>query len=369
MTQLIPSFNLTRQYEYIGKELQEAANNVLSSGQYILGQEVANFENEIAQYLEIDEAVGVASGSDALILALLALGVGKGDEVLTTTFSFFATASCVDMLGAKPVFVDSRMDTYNLDEKQIEKLITKKTKAIIVVHLYGQPSNMDAIMRIAKKHNIKVIEDAAQAIGSTYKGKMVGTIGDIGTYSFFPTKNLGCAGDGGLVVSKHKDISAKLRKLRTHGSVKKYIHDTVGRNSRLDALQAAILRVKLKYLPAWTRRRQEIAQLYTNELANVAQITIPHIDTNTTHVFHQYTIRCEDRDKLRAFLTSKGIGSQVYYPVPLNDQTCFTHHKQAKKCPNALALTKQVLSLPIFPELKDSGVLFVVNAIKEFYSQ
>jgi dTDP-4-amino-4,6-dideoxygalactose transaminase len=363
---MIPVFDLTRQYDQIKGDLEPAVLSVLRSGKYIMGEQAKLLENELSAYLHTKHVFGCANGSDALVLALMALGIKPGDEVITTPFSFFATAGCIARVGATPVFVDVRRDTYNIDEKKIEAAITPKAKAIIVVHLYGQMAAMDAIMHIAKKHSLFVIEDAAQAIGASYKGKPSGGYGDITTYSFFPTKNLGAAGDAGLMTTNDDILAEKLRILRVHGASKKYHHEIVGMNSRLDEVQVAVLRVKLKHLAAWTARRRAIALMYTKGLTGVAGITPPAIDRDAVHIWHQYTITSTKRDALMAHLAAKEIGSTVYYPVSLNEQPCFAYLMKQKTCPVSEQLTKEVLSLPLFPEMTDAEVQQVIDAIKEF---
>lgn len=360
----IPAFDLTRQYKELQHELEPAVLEVLRSGKYIMGEQVKALESELAHYLQTRHAFGVANGSDALLLALMALDIKPGDEIITTPFSFFATAGCIVRLGAKPVFVDVRADTYNIDESKIEAAITPKAKAIIVVHLYGQMAAMDSIMAVARKHRLAVIEDAAQAIGASYKGRMVGSYGDIACYSFFPTKNLGAAGDAGLVTTNGDALADRLRVLRVHGASKKYHHELIGFNSRLDEVQAALLRVKLKHLGRWTARRRMIAVQYSKGLAGVTGVVPPAIDTGGVHVFHQYTIKAEQRDALVQHLASAGIGTTVYYPGTLNEQPCFSYLDSQLDCPIARSLTMQVLSLPMFPEMTDEEVQRIVAAMR-----
>lgn len=360
---MIPVFDLTRQYKELQAELEPAVLGVLRSGKYILGEQVKLLEQELADYLKTKHAFGVANGSDALLLALMALDIQPGDEIITTPFTFFATAGAIARLGAKPIFVDVRADTYNIDEAQIEAAITSSTKAIIVVHLYGQMAAMDLIMKVAKQHGLAIIEDAAQAIGASYAGRMVGSYGDIACYSFFPTKNLGAAGDAGLVTTNDDELAAKLRILRVHGAAKKYHHEVVGINSRLDEMQAAVLRVKFKHLDLWTARRRAIAMEYTNLLREASGITPPKIDPKAVHVFHQYTVVADNRDALVERLDSQGVGTTVYYPVALNEQQCFSGLELRKQCPVAQELSKKVLSLPMFPELTDDEVKKVTESI------
>ena len=357
--------DLTTQYKLIKPEINKAIQKVLNSGQFVLGEQVEKFEQEIAQYLGAKYAIGVASGTDALLLSLMALDIGQGDEVITTSFTFIATASVIAQVGAKPVFVDIESKTFNIDASKI--IITQKTKAIIPVHLYGQTADMDEIKKFlpAGRHGkIPIIEDACQAIDAEYKNKKAGTVGDLGCFSFFPTKNLGAYGDGGLVVTNSKQLAEKIKMLRAHGAKQKYYHQVIGLNSRLDELQAAILRVKLKYLDAWNNQRIKNAKKY-NKLLSKFVITP---DYQKGHVYHQYTIRVKNRDKLKAYLEKHNIPTAIYYPVPLHLQKCFKYlgHKKGD-FPEAEKAAREVLSLPIFPELKKEEQDLVIEKIKEFY--
>ncbi|NIM99182.1 MAG: aminotransferase class V-fold PLP-dependent enzyme, partial [candidate division Zixibacteria bacterium] len=347
----VPLLDLKRQYNSIKEELDQAVFSVLSHTRFIMGPDVKAFEEKAAEYCGSKFAVGVASGTDALLLSLRACGVGPGDEVITSTFTYFATAGAITRLGATPVFVDIDPDTYNLDPGKIENRITPQTKAIIPVHLYGQCADMDPIMEIAKKHNLKVVEDAAQAIGAKYKGKKAGTMGHFGCFSFFPSKNLGAAGDGGMITTDDEEIAELLRILRVHGAKPKYYHALVGYNSRLDTIQAAILSVKLKYLDEWTEKRREHAQVY-NAAFRDSDIITPKEEDFNYHIYHQYTIAVKDRDKLRRVLKEKQIGHEIYYPVPLHLQECyrFLGYKEGD-LPVAERKAKEVISLPIYPEL------------------
>jgi len=356
--------DLKRQYASIKEELDQAVFDVLAHAKFIMGPEVKTFEEKVAEYCETKSAVGVASGTDALLLSLRACGVGPGDEVITTGFSFFATAGVITRLGATPVYVDIDPDTYNIDPGQIEKKITSKTKAIMPVHLYGQCADMDPIMEIAKRHNLKVVEDAAQAIGSKYKGKKAGSLGHFGCFSFFPSKNLGAAGDGGMVVTNDPEMADLLRMLRVHGAKPKYYHSIVGYNSRLDTIQAAILGVKLKYLDGWTQKRREHAQVYDDAFKD-SSITTPKEENFNYHIYHQYTIAVKNRDKLREVLKENQIGHDVYYPVPLHLQECYKSlgYKEGD-LPVIEAKSREVVSIPIYPELTADEQNYVIQTIK-----
>ncbi|MFC1549125.1 DegT/DnrJ/EryC1/StrS family aminotransferase, partial [Candidatus Omnitrophota bacterium] len=325
----IPLLDLKTQYLNIKEEIDEAMDKVISSQYFILSPEVSSFESEVADYTKVPYAAGVASGTDAIILALRTIGVGPGDMVITTPFTFFATAESISVLGAKPLFVDIDPETYNIDPAKIEELLGKadaatldRIKAIIPVHLYGQCADMTRILEIAKKYNLGVVEDCAQAIGAVHKGKKAGSFGVAGCYSFFPSKNLGGFGDGGMVVSSDGPFIDCIKKLRVHGSKKQYIHEEIGYNSRLDSLQAAILRIKLRKLDGWISGRQVIAEKYNKELASLG-ITTPKVAEGNTHTYHQYTIATGDRDGMMQYLKENGIAARVYYPVPLHLQPCY----------------------------------------------
>jgi dTDP-4-amino-4,6-dideoxygalactose transaminase len=347
---MIPFLDLKAQHEPIKKEIMQAIERVIDSSEFILGKEVELFEKEIANYLGVKHAIGVASGSDALLLALMALDIKAGDEVITTPFTFFASAAAIVRVGARPVFVDIDKRTFNMNADLIEAAITKKTKAILPVHIFGQSCDMDKIMSIAKKHNLKVVEDACQAIGAEWKEKKVGGIGDIGCFSFFPTKNLGAMGDAGLITTNDDIIAAYLRKARVHGSEKKYYHEFIGLNSRLDEMQATILRVKLKYLDGWNDERRKIANEY--DLALNGRFIVPVVSEGAVHVFHQYVVLArneKERDKSLQVLKERGIASGVYYPLPLHLQNCFKdfgYHKG--DLPVGEKICKIILSLPIY---------------------
>jgi len=329
---------------------------------------VREFEEEVAAYSGTKYAVGVASGSDALLLALRALGIGPGDEVITTSFSFFATAGSISRAGAKPVFVDIDPQTFNIDPNLIEAKITERTKAILPVHLFGQCADMDPILRLAKSHNLKVVEDAAQAIGSEYKGRRAGSIGDLGCFSFFPSKNLGGFGDGGMVTTNDGELAEKVEILRKHGGRSEYHHSMIGYNSRLDTLQAAILKVKLKYLDEWTEKRQENAKYYDQALKGIAGVRTPQDMKFGRHIYNQYTLRVERRDELRGWLKERGIGCKVYYPLPLSLQDCYRFlGLREGDMPQAEKASQEVISIPIYPELSQEEREEVVRTIGGFY--
>ena len=316
----IPIINSKRQYEMIAQKAEAAVIEVMRSGSYILGNNNKELEREFCEYLDCKHSVALNSGTDALHLALRALDIGEGDEVISTAFTFVATSESIGIVGAKPVFVDIDPDTYNLDVSKLEAAITPKTKAIIPVHLYGQPCDMDVIMDVAKRHNLFVIEDACQAIGAEYKGKKVGTIGDVGCFSFYPTKNLGTMGDGGMLTTNSDFIKNRVIALRNHGGAVRYYHDEIGVNSRLDEIQAAILRVKLPYIDMWNKQRREHAKMYNELFANCKMIETPKELDSTYCVYHQYTVKVPNRDEVHKMLADMGIGAMIYYPVPLHLQ-------------------------------------------------
>ncbi|OGV96270.1 transcriptional regulator [Microgenomates group bacterium RBG_16_45_19] len=365
----VPFLDLKRQYASIEKDIDEAIADVLSHTQFILGPEVKQFEENLAKYCGTRYAVGCASGTDALLLSLRACGVGPGDEVITTTFSFFATAGVISRLGATPIFLDIQPDNYNLDVRQIEKKISKNTKVIMPVHLFGLCADMDEILSLAKKHNLKVIEDAAQAIGSVYKGKKAGTLGDLGCFSFFPSKNLGAYGDAGAVVTNDEESADKVRMLRVHGSRQKYYHEMVGYNSRLDTFQAAILDAKLKYLDQWTKKRREYADYYNRAFAGLP-IQLPHDEKDKYHIFHQYTLSVPKRDQFKEYFKQKEIGCDTYYPLPLHQQECYRELAQRNgSLPVAEKKAGEVVSLPIFPELTQNELNYIAESVTYFFKQ
>jgi len=369
----IPLLDLRTQYDKIAHEIETAVSRVLSSQQFILGPEVRELEREIAAYCQCAEAVGCASGSDALLLALMACGVGPGDAVITTPFSFFATAGAIVRLGARPVFVDIDESTFNIDADRIEHAITKRTKAVMPVHLFGQCAEMDRISELGRLHKIAIIEDAAQAIGAEYRGRKAGGLGTIGCFSFYPTKNLGGAGDGGLLTTNDPEIAENLRTLRAHGAKKKYYHELVGMNSRLDSLQAAILRVKLRYLDEWAQGRRDNARRYRElfsdaGLAARSLVRLPSESAPAQHVYNQFVIRAQDRDGLRAYLAKRGVGTEIYYPLPLHMQVCFKDlGYRAGDFPESERAGQEALAIPIYPELGANEQTYVVDAIASFY--
>ncbi len=360
----VPLIDLHRQYAAIKDKLDKAVINVLEHGQFILGPEVAQLESKIAALCGVRFGVGVASGTDALLLALRAAGIEPCDEVITPDFSFFATAGVVSRLKAKPVLVDIEGDTYNIDPSLIEKAITSKTKAIMPVHLFGQLADMDSIMQLAKKHNLIVIEDAAQAIGASYKGHQAGSIGHYGCFSFFPTKNLGGAGDGGMIVLNDIDGYEFLKILRVHGSSPKYYNRVIGYNSRLATIQAAVLLVKLEYLSGWTEKRREHAKIYDAALMG-AQIKIPVVKDYSYHIYNQYTIAVKNRYELMRVMKEKKIGHEIYYPIPFHKQDCFNDlgYKNGD-FPITEKASNEVVSLPIYPELTQEEQEKVIEVVK-----
>ncbi len=363
---MIPIIDSKRQYETIASEAENAVVNVMRSGSYILGKNCKALEEELANYLGAKYAIGLNSGTDALHLALRALDIGKGDEVITVAFTFVATTEAIGIVGAKPVFVDIDPDTFNIDPGKIEEKITSKTKAILPVHLYGQPCDMDKIMQVARKHNLYVIEDACQAIGAKYKGKTVGTFGDIGCLSFYPTKNLGAMGDGGLCVTNNEKLKDRIIALRNHGGAIRYYHDEIGINSRLDEIQAAILRVKMRYLDGWNAKRQEHAYFYNELFKNCADIQTPKELAETYCVYHQYTIKVENRDNLHKMLQDAGIGAMIYYPVPLHLQKVHAYLGVLEGAlPQTERNTKLVMSLPMFAEITEDEQKTVAKTVME----
>jgi dTDP-4-amino-4,6-dideoxygalactose transaminase len=365
--------DLKAQYAEIQSEIIDAVDRVLESQHFILGPIVEAFEAEIAQYVGAKFAIGCGSGSDALLLALMALGVGPDDEVITTPFTFGATADSIARLGARPVFVDIHPETFNLDERQLEAAVTHRTRAIMPVHLFGLPSNMNVILETARHQKILVIEDAAQAIGSKWCGRGIGALGTFGCFSFFPSKNLGGAGDGGMITTNDPHLAQAVRTLRAHGSRRKYHYEVIGMNSRLDALQAAILRVKLRHLDEWTAGRRRNADRYRELFAEyglLERISLPCPGNNSFHVYNQYTIRAPRRDQLFGYLREHGISTEVYYPSPLHLESAFAYLRyRVGAFPQAEAACHEALSLPIYPELTAEKQQAVVAAIANFYSQ
>lgn len=363
----VPLLDLKAQYKAIKNEVDAAIAEVLESQHFILGPKVDQCEKAVAAYSKCSYGVGVSSGSDALLACLMAENIGPGDEVITTPYTFFATVGAIARLGATPVFVDIDPDTYNLNPRQIACKITSKTRAIIPVHLYGQMADMDEVMRIAEANGLVVIEDAAQAIGAEYKGRRAGSIGHYGCFSFFPSKNLGAAGDGGMIVTNDCQRAERLRCLRGHGSKPKYYHRIVGGNFRLDALQAAIVSAKLVHLDEWTAARQVNAKRYDQFFRNAGlRVQTPSVVTNR-HIFNQYVIRVTNRDQLQAHLQQNGIGTEVYYPVPMHLQECFSYlGHSAGTFPESERAAAETLALPIHPELTDEQVGYVAGVIGDF---
>lgn len=393
---MIPLIDLKKQYETIADELEKNILDCLRSGHYIMGPQVERFEASIKEYHDIKHAITCANGTDALILSLQACDIGQGDEVITSPFTFFATAEAISRVGAKPVFVDVFRDTYNIDVSKIENSITEKTKAIIPVHIFGQPAEMDEIMRISEKYDLYVIEDACQAIGAEYKSRKAGTIGDIGCFSFFPTKNLGAFGDGGMIITNDDNLAKIIKALRTHGSGKsgleafglingipidesfdttknsavydktKYYNYLVGYNSRLDEIQAATLTVKLKYIDAWNKKRNENAYMYNIEL-DKTDLVLPVVREGILSAFHLYVVQSEDREGLCNYLKLKGVSTGIYYPVPLHLQKVYVN--LGYKCgdlPNAEYLSERTFAIPVYPELTDEEKHYIISNIKEF---
>jgi dTDP-4-amino-4,6-dideoxygalactose transaminase len=390
----IPLIDLKAQYKSVSEDLDRVTKEVLSSANYIMGKNVIDFEKEFAEYIGVKHAISVGNGTDALVIALKSLGIGSGDEVITSTFTYFASAESISAVGATPVFVDVEKETFNIDPIKIEEKITKKTKAIIPVHIFGQSARMDEINKIAKKHNLKVVEDAAQAVGSKYKGKMIGTLGDAACFSFFPTKNLSCAGDGGMIVTNDDNIAIVARALRTHGSGEngqkafnflnnieeeietskdgddtvynplKYYNYLIGFNSRLDAIQAAILRVKLPHLDKWNEGRRKIAKIYDEKLKN-SNVIIPVVDKENEPIYHQYVLQCEDRETMLTKLKEKGVATGVYYPVPLHLQKVYKDlgYKEGDM-PVAEYLSHRTFAIPVYPELTEAEINYIIESIK-----
>lgn len=361
--------DLKRQYRNHKKEIDAAIKKIIDKGNFILGEELEKFEKEFAKFCEAKYCVGVASGTDALFLSLKALGIKTGDEVITVPNSFMATALCISMTGAKPVFVDINPQTYNIDTDKIEKKITSRTKAIIPVHLYGQPADMDKIGKIAKKHNLKILEDACQAHGARYKGIRTGNLGDIAAFSLYPGKNLGAYGDGGAVITNNPKLAEKVLALRTYGGKKRDYYSVRGFNSRLDNLQAAILRVKLRHLEKWIGMRRKNAKLY-DKFLNSPNITKPVISENVLPVFHLYVIRAKNRDGLKKYLAKKGISTLIHYPLPIHLQPAYKDLGYKKgDFPETEKAAREILSLPIFPELKEEEIKYISQSIISYYNK
>jgi len=384
----VPLLDLTKQYNSIQNEVENIMLTISRSQKCILGEEVERFESNIANYINSKYAIAVSSGTDALIMSLMALNIGPDDEIIVPDFTFFATAGCVARMFAKPVFADVDPVTFNLDPAKIVSKITNKTRAIIPVHLFGQSAEMDEIIKIASEHNIAVIEDAAQALGTQYMdGRFVGTIGDFGCFSFYPSKNLGAFGDGGLITTNNDEMAIKLKQMRNHGMNPKYYHKFIGGNFRLDALQAGILNVKLNYLDEWHEKRRKNAELYLKYFSEFELIEIENnfeyshnnkiiypkaiyknSNTKNYHIYNQYTIRVQNRDELQKFLSNREIGTDIYYPLPLHKQDCFAPlQAENSDFPITNQISNDVLSIPIFPELTEEQIRYVAESIRDFY--
>ncbi|MFO8025673.1 DegT/DnrJ/EryC1/StrS family aminotransferase [Thiohalophilus sp.] len=360
---MIPMVDLKQQYQTLKAEIEQGFAETFEKTSFILGPNVKGFEADAADYLGVKHAISCASGTDALHLSLLAAGIGEGDEVITSAFTFIATAEAIRYVGAIPVYVDIRPDTYNLDPGLIEAAMTDRTRAILPVHLFGQPADMNAIMALADKHNLKIIEDCAQSFGADINGKMTGGIGLAGAHSFFPSKNLGCYGDGGMVTTDDDALADMLLMLRNHGSKERYYHDVVGYNSRLDELQAVVLRAKLKHLPQYNQERRRVAHRYSKGLAG-SVVTPPHEDGKGTHVYHQYTVLSEQRDTVMKKLADNEIASAIYYPVPLHQQKVFADICKEVRLPVTEQIAARCMSLPIYPELQDDQVDQIIDVIQ-----
>lgn len=367
-SELIPQANPISQYLAHQEEIDNALHRVLLSGRYILGEEVDLLERQVADFLGVRHAIGVGSGTAALEIALRACGVKPGDEVITSAHTAVATVAAIELAGAKPVLVDIEPDTFLMDTAQIEKVLSKLSRAIVPVHLYGQPADMAAIHRIAHKHGLLIVEDCAQAIGASYDGKPVGAWGDLASFSFYPTKNLGAIGDGGMVVTIDSALAARIKSLREYGWQRRYISEIVGTNSRLDELQAAILRVKLGYLGRDNDRRINIARRYSEALSDL--VAVPRVDESRKHVFHLYVIRTSRRDNLQQFLREQGVGSSIQYPVPIHLQPAyFGRLGNIGSYPVTEAVAQEILSLPLYPELSDAQCQKVIGAVRAFFGE
>lgn len=364
--------DLKAQYATIKEEINAAVLEVLESQHFVLGPKVEQCERAIADYVQCRHGIGVSSGSDALLMCLMAEDIGAGDEVITTPYTFFATAGAIARVGATPVFVDIDPNTYNIDPAKIEEKITERTKAIVPVHLFGHCADMDPILELAERHGLIVIEDAAQAIGAEYKGRRAGSIGTYGCFSFFPSKNLGCAGDGGMVTTKHQDRADRLRVLRAHGSRPKYYHHVIGGNFRLDAIQAAIVLVKLKYLDEWTIARQSNADRYRQLFAENAlsdTIILRQALPEDRHIYNQFVIRVRERDALREHLFQDGVAGEIYYPVPMHRQECFSSLGYVSgDFPESELASRETMALPVYPDMSDEQLQYVVDSTARFFN-
>jgi len=368
----VPLLDLHAQYQPHRDQILAALTRVADSQRFIMGPEVEGLEREIEPVLGVSHAIGVSSGTDALLAAMMAMGIGPGDEVVTSPYSFFATAGCVVRLGATPVFVDIDPQTYNIDPSLIEAAVTSRTKAIMPVHLFGQSADMDPILAVASRAGISVIEDACQSIGARYKGRIVGGIGTVGCFSFFPSKNLGACGDAGLVTTQDADLAAVIRRIRVHGADKQYYHRVIGGNFRLDAIHAAVLRVKLPHLAQWSAARRRNADRYRaliTERGLVGRVSLPVVSADVEHIYNQFVIRVPQRDVVRAALEARGVGTAVYYPVPFHLQECFAYlGYSAGQFPHAERAADETLALPIYAELTEAQQCYVVDALREALS-
>ena len=363
----VPLLDLKAQFATIREEVTAAVNAVMESQYFIGGPATAELEGRIAEYAQTEAAVGVSSGTDAILCSLMALGIGQDDEVITTPYTFFATAGCIWRTGAKPVFVDIEPDTFNIDAAKIAAAVTDRTRALLPVHLFGQTADMDPILSLAREHSLLVIEDAAQAIGATYGRRPAGSMGTLGCFSFFPSKNLGGAGDGGMIVTRDADLAERLRVFRNHGSKPKYYHKWVGGNFRLDTLQAAVLIVKLAHLDAWSAKRRANAARYDELFAGFDAVTVPTVRAGRVSIFNQYVIRVPRRDEMQAFLKSEGVGTAIYYPLGLHEQACFEFLRYKRgDFPETERAAAETLALPIYPELTDGQISTVAEKIKTF---
>ena len=360
----IPMVDLKSQYNELKEEIDSAMIQALEATQFILGPNVQAFEKEAAEYHGVKHTIGVASGTDALHLALLAAGIGKGDEVITTPFTFIATAEAISYVGAIPVFVDIDPKTFNIDINEVEKAITEKTKAVIPVHLFGQPVDMPSLIKLCNDKNLKIIEDCAQSFGAHINGKQTGGFGDLGAFSFFPSKNLGCFGDGGLISTNSDELAEQVKVLRNHGMTKRYHHTLIGYNSRLDELQAVILRIKLKHIDQYNDNRRRVDQSYKNLLSGT-DIVMPFEDGVGKHVYHQYTCLHPERDKIMQALQDNGIACAVYYPIPLHLQDVYAKDYKAPSLPVTEGITEQCFSLPVYPELDEEKIKRITDVIKQ----
>ena len=361
----IKIFDLKEQYKTISKEMNKNIIDVLSSGQYILGKNVKTIEDKFASHLGVNYAVSCNSGTDALLLSLRAMGIGLGDEVITTPFTYFATAEVIALTGAKPIFADINPHTFNINHKLIEKLITKKTKAVMPVHIFGQSCKLNEIRKICRKYKLSLIEDCAQSFGATIDNKYTGTFGQFGCFSFFPTKNLGCAGDGGMIITNNEAKSKKLKKLRNHGGIIRNVHEYIGYNSRLDEIQACVLLTKLKYIRETNKKRIAIAKKY-KKLINNVKVRVPYQAENTCHVYNQFTLRVKNRKKFINLLEENDIPYGIYYPIPIYKQKAFNSYNYKYKLLNTEKITKECISIPIYPELDNDSIEFISEVINKY---